>query len=92
VDDGGLKGVEVKEGRSDGRRLKLFSKHFPKRAVRAMLVAGERGAAGGARPAGGRRCNHGGPRDDRYRSHLPEVRVSPSERGSQGQFTVRTTV
>jgi hypothetical protein len=48
VDDGGLTGVEVKEGESDGRRLKLFSKHFPKRAVRAMLVAGERGAAGGA--------------------------------------------
>jgi hypothetical protein len=52
VDDGGLTGVEVKEVESDGRRLKLFSKHFPKRAVRAMLVAGERGAAGG----GGRPC------------------------------------
>jgi hypothetical protein len=48
VDDGGLTGVNVKEVESDGRRLKLFSKHFPKRVVKTILVAVERGAAGEA--------------------------------------------
>jgi predicted AAA+ superfamily ATPase len=48
VDGGGLTGIEVKEGRSDGRQLKLFSKHFPKRVVKTILVAVERGAAGEA--------------------------------------------
>jgi predicted AAA+ superfamily ATPase len=48
VSDGALTGIEVKESESDVRQLKLFSKHFPGRVAKAILVTAERGAAEGA--------------------------------------------
>ncbi|HVB95935.1 MAG TPA: ATP-binding protein [Nitrososphaerales archaeon] len=48
VNDGALTGIEVKESQMDVRQLKLFSKHFPKRVAKAILVTAERGTAEGA--------------------------------------------
>ena len=48
VNDGTLTGIEVKESESDARQLRLFSKHFPGRVTKAILVTAERGAAEGA--------------------------------------------
>ncbi len=48
VNDGALTGIEVKESESDVRQLKLFSKHFPRRVAKAILVTAERGTAEGA--------------------------------------------
>jgi len=43
-----LTGIEVKESERDVRQLKLFSKHFPGRVAKAILVTAERGTAEGA--------------------------------------------
>lgn len=47
VNDGTLTGIEVKESGSDVKQLKLFSKHFPRRLAKVILVTGERGTAEG---------------------------------------------